>query len=346
MRFCLLVAVICLLPVAATADGLNILPPSTRSNTSRATVEDAAPEIPAEPPRGNQADVSTVTTPETGLVDLRPPVFSLDDLTLEEEPSWINELIDDHLLIWHEVPIGTEILPRGGTAFGVTSLGLKFDLVGKGPMWLTGNFGWNFLSGPNTAAIPPQTFDLGLELNYARKLNDLWGVHLNVSPLWATDFSNTSSDAFRVMAGGLITFQADAVTKLVAGITYLDRPDLNFLPIAGLKWMVTDNLELDMLVPRPKIAWRFDKADVQEKWLFLAGEVGGGSWAVDRESHMSDRLGYRDLRCLGGIEYKQRSGGRSVLEAGYVFNRRIELQRGLGDVNPSNTFVIRWGQFY
>lgn len=345
MRFCLQVALICLLPVAAAADSLDVLPHSRRNDVPR-VIQDLSLEIPAKPPQSGGADVSTVVTPDSALIDLRPPTVSLDELTMEVEPSWINELIDDHLLIWHEIPIGVQILPRGGTQFGMTNLGIKADLVGKGPVWMSGIFGWNFLSGPTTAAIPPQTYDLGLEFNYAKKLNDVWGVHLNVSPLWATDFSNTSSDAFRLLAGGLITFQADEVTKLVAGISYLDRPDLNFLPIAGLKWMVTDDLELDMLVPRPRIAWRFGKEDIQEKWLFLAGEVGGGSWAVEREAQQADRMGYRDLRCLGGVEYKQRSGGRSVFEAGYVFNRRIDLQRGPGDVNAGSTFVIRWGQFY
>jgi len=337
--------VVCLLPTAVFAENLQFVPQSDRSVRPR-TMERMTQEIPPEPSPKERIDVSTVDTPNSDLIDLRPPVFSDESLTLQAEPSWIDALIDDHLLIWHEIPIGTQILPRTGTAFGMTSLGMKFDLVGKGPMWVSGNFGWNFLSGPNTAAVPPQTFDLGVELNYAKKLNDLWDVHLNVQPLLATDFTNNTSDAFRVMAGGLVTFQADEVTKLVLGVSYLNRPDLNFLPIAGLKWMVTENLELDMLVPRPRIAWRFDKQDVDEKWLFLAGEVGGGSWAIQREAQTPDRMGYRDLRCLGGIEYKQSSGGRSVLEAGYVFNRRIDFLRGPGDVNPGSTFVIRWGQFY
>lgn len=345
MRICLWMIVICLLPVGAHADSLELLPKSS-GNVHPQTMEEVGPMPETSQRRREKIDMSTVIEPETGMIDLRPPAIPLADFSIEPEASWIDEVIDDHLLIWREVPIGVQTIPRAGTAFGITSLGTKFDVVGKGPLWLTGNFGWNFLSGPNTAAVPPQTFDLGLELNYARKINDNWGIHLNVSPLMATDFSNVTSDAFRMLAGGLITFQADEVTKLVAGISYLDRPDLNFLPIAGLKWMVTENLEFDMLVPRPRIAWRFNKEEVQEKWLFLMGEVGGGSWAIERDPNLSDRIGYRDLRCVGGIEYKQFSGGRSVLEAGYVFNRHIDFQRGPGNMNPGSTFVIRWGQFY
>lgn len=347
MRICCWIAAIVLLPTAVLAEGLDLLPYTKGSLTPRTAQEtftDPAP-TPTTPP-GQNADVSTVITPQTGEIDLRPPSIRLGEIGLEEEPKWINSFIDDHLLIWDEVPSGLENVPRAGTEFGMTTLGTKFDIVGNGPMWIGGSFGWNFLSGPTTADVPAQTYDLGLELNYARKLNDSWGIHLNANPLWATDFSNVTSDAFRLLAGGLLTFQADEVTKLVAGISYLDRPDLNFLPIAGLKWMVTEDLALDILVPRPRIAWRIKKEADEEQWLFLAGEVGGGSWAIERDPHLADRMGYQDLRWTGGIEYRQPSGSRGVLEAGYVFNRKIEFERGGGDVDPGNTFVIRWGQLY
>ncbi|HWL08535.1 MAG TPA: hypothetical protein VNQ76_09030, partial [Planctomicrobium sp.] len=180
----------------------------------------------------------------------------------------------------------------------------------------------------------------------SRRFNDAWGFALSISPLFSTDFSNNSSDSFRLTAGGLLSFQADEDTRLVAGLTFLDRPDLPFIPIAGVKWMVTDNLEMDLLVPRPKLAWRFDQNPERESWLYTAGEVGGGSWAIERENQMNDRLGYRDLRWVCGVESRQVSGSRRVLEAGYVFDRRISFYRGTGDEKLGNSFVVRWGRLY
>jgi len=339
------IAVMCLLPAVAFGDALELIPNSGRKIRPQ-TMEQLEPVPENSPPNREKVDVSTVVGPETGEIDLRPPAIPLGEFGEDVEPSWIDGVIDDHLLIWREIPIGTELVPRVGTAFGMTTLGVKFDVVGKGPMWVTGSFGWNFLSGPNTAAVPPQTYDLGIEINYAKKIDDLWGVHLNLTPLWATDFSNNSSDAFRLMAGGLVTYQAAEKARLVAGLSYLDRPDLEFLPIAGVKWNVTENVEIDAIVPRPRVAWRFSKDEVNESWLFMAGEVGGGSWAIQREGNENDQMGYRDLRWLGGVEYKQISGSRSVFEAGYVFNRHIEFEHGPGNVNPGSTFLIRWGQFY
>ncbi|WP_092048655.1 DUF6268 family outer membrane beta-barrel protein [Planctomicrobium piriforme] len=307
----------------------------------------AAPEALDPPKRAERVSVSTVETSAEPEIDLRPPDFPLDGLWNEVEPSWLNEMIDDHILLWQNVTDSMTTVPRGGTDFGITTLGIKFDLTGNhGPIWLAGYFGWNFLSGPSTAAVPAQTYDLGVELNYSKQLNELWGMCLTVSPLFATDFANNSSDGFRLTAGGLFTFQADDVTRLVAGLSYLDRPDLPFLPIAGLRWAVTDNVEMDILVPTPKLAWRFDQNEDREAWLYTAGEVGGGSWAVERENQLNDRMGYRDLRWVCGVESRQVSGSRRVLEAGYVFDRKISFQRGPGDERPGSTFVVRWGRLY
>jgi hypothetical protein len=185
-----------------------------------------------------------------------------------------------------------------------------------------------------------------VDLNYSRQINERWGVQLQISPLLATDFYNNSGDQFRLTAGGLATYQFDPVTKLVAGLTYLDRPDLNFLPIAGLRWDVTENLQVDMLVPRPRIAWRCDHKDDGDAWLYACGEVGGGSWAIQRSNNVDDRMGYKDLRLLVGMESTWLNGDRRVLEAGYVFDRKLSFERGPGTQNLGGTFVIRWGRTY
>jgi hypothetical protein len=314
--------------------------------------ETTAPEIPPEevspPAPGGTLSVTTAPPAEEGeVIDLRVPQVPASGIWKESEPSWLNALIDDHLLLWRNVTDHVQTLPRLDSGFGLTSLGFKWDVLrDHGPIWASGYFGWNFLSGPTTAAVPAQVYDLGVELNYAKQLTDLWGLCLTVSPLLSTDFSNMSSGAMRVTGGGLVTFQADEVTKLVAGLMYLDRPDLNFLPVAGLKWMVTENLCVDMLVPSPKVAWRFEDSDNGEGWLYLAGQVGGGSWAIQREGQRDDRLGYRDLRLLCGVESKTVDGDRRVLEAGYVFDRQLRFSSGQGNLNAGGTFVVRWGRLY
>lgn len=344
-----------LFPIVLTcgiaAGGPGELPPLPLEDFSSTADESLLPEVPLEESLPSPGAVAGRAAPASRgeTVDLRPPdLADLERALTEVEPSWLNDVIDDHLLLWRNVDDALQVVGKDGeSGFGWTRIGFKWDIKrDTGPLWVSGYFGWNFLSGPLTPDVPAQTYDLGIEFNFAQQINELWGLHLQVSPLFATDFDNKSGDAFRLTAGGMVTYQADPVTKIVAGLVYLDRPDLNFLPIAGLKWMVTDNLEFDMLVPRPRIAWRFKEGSAGDDWLYLSGEVGGGSWAIEREGNLKDRMGYRDLRLLLGVESQQIDGDRRVLEAGYVFDRRLDFMRYGGDQNLGGTFVIRWGRIY
>lgn len=302
---------------------------------------------PSKPRSPSKPSISTVETPGEALIDLRPPIFSFETSQIQAEPRWLNNHIDDHLLLWKDVRDDTVVIPRLGTDFGLTSLGFKFDFDrDEGPWWMAGFFGWNFLSGPTTAAVDAQTYDLGVELNYARKIGQTWGVNLSIAPTFSTDFQNKSSESFRLVAGGLLTYQADQDTKLVAGLSYLDRPDMPFIPIAGLKLSISESLELDLLVPRPRLAWRFDETDKKQSWIYTAGEVGGNSWAIEREFNQQDQFGYRDLRWVWGVETQEISGSRRVFELGYVFNRKITFEHGPGNERVKDSILLQWGRLY
>lgn len=306
-------------------------------------VEPLFPELNSRPPAP-----PSLPQAESGEIDLRPPLFDpLKGFIPSADPSWLNDVIDDHALIWREVRSDLEIIPRDGDGLGITSLNFKGGGHGvSGPLWVETFFGWHFLSGPRNPDVRPQVYELGLEVNFAQPVNELWGLHLQLTPMLATDFANKSDDAFRLAAGGLVTFAWSPDLKLVGGLTYLNRPDLNFLPIVGIRWQPRDDVELDLLVPRPRIAWRYGQDEVGEAWLYLGGEVGGGSWAVKTGSGLKDRMGYRDLRLLVGVESRTLAGDRSMLEAGYVFDRRLEFDRGPGTRNLGGTAVIRWGRSY
>lgn len=279
------------------------------------------------------------------LVDLRPP--DLNPLNGDEGvvPSWLTNVVDDHGLLPRALPEAMEIIGRDGDGLGLTTLVWKGAFgIGDGPLWIAPGFGWTFLNGPGGPDTPPQVYDLGIEINFSRALTDLWGLHLQVAPMFATDFDNESSDAFRLPAGGLLTFQLQPNFKLVGGLMYMDRPDLTFLPVGGVRWQPTQNLELDLLVPRPRIGWRFRKN--QDLLAYVGGDVGGGSWAIEREPRRQDRMGYFDLRLVLGLEDRSVDGMRNVFEAGYVFHRRLEFDRYGGNQNLDPSFVLRVGSVY
>jgi hypothetical protein len=57
-------------------------------------------------------------------------------------------------------------------------------------------------------------------------------------------------------------------------------------------------------------------------------------------------VGYRDLRLVGGIEWRESDGLRAAFEAGYVFDRRLDFDRGPGDQDLPGTAVVRMGANY
>ncbi len=300
-----------------------------------------APESPALVP-----DVSASRIPESGQeVDLQPP--TVDEVIEEEAPNWVNPLVDNHAFLWHEVKSDVEILPRGSSGFGMTSLTFSGVSFGDdGPIWGGGKFDWHFLSGPRHVDVRSQTYDFAYEVNFATQLNQTWGLHLMLTPTLSTDMDNKTSDVFRFIGGGLVSHQSSEGIVWLGGVMFLDRPDIPVIPIGGLR-IYDGNVELDLVIPRPRIAWK-NSTDEEgdEHWFYLAGELGGGSWAIERELNRKDVLSYRDYRLVAGIESKSIDGGRSVAEVGWVFHRKLHFKRFGGSTDIGDTAIIRCGLTY
>ncbi len=315
--------------------------PAGSENFAELTPLDLETKTNPEQARGNKVKVVEEN------VDLRVPTTSSPEEADVVSPSWVNPFIDDHIYLWHENREELEILFQDKDGFGMTTLAFDGKIHDdEGPMWANFKFAWHFLKGPLQPDVRAQTYDLTFELNHAEQLNDTWGVHFQISPTWATDWDNKTGDAFRLIGGGLISMRYDDGVSLLLGATYLDRPDLPIVPTAGVRiW--GEEFELDLVVPRPRIAWRTDTGENEkETWVYFAGELGGGSWAIEREFNRKDILGYRDYRLLVGCETKEQDGSRQVLEFGWVFHRRLDFDRYGGSQHLGDTAVIRMGQTY
>lgn len=299
-------------------------------------------------PTGSESENSAEKVIEPN-VNLEPPKVSNDSEEDDEdriEPCWTDPFVDDHLLLWRENREELELLFNNGNGFGMTTLGFDAKITGgDGPVWANFKFNWHFLDGPTQPDIRSQTYDLSFEFNHAKQLNEDWALHLQLAPTWATDWDNKSSDAFRLIGGGLVSYDCHDGCKLLIGGMYMDRPDIPFVPTAGIRiW--EDDFELDLVIPRPRIAWRTDQEVDEETWFYIAGELGGGSWAVERELSRKEILSYRDYRLLVGWETKKVDGSREVFEMGWVFDRQIDFDRFSGSSDLDDTFVMRWGHTY
>nr|MDQ3329957.1 hypothetical protein [Planctomycetota bacterium] len=113
------------------------------------------------------------------------------------------------------------------------------------------------------------------------------------------------------------------------------------LPVFGLLHSPSDDLKLELVFPRPRILKRVGQEAGAETWAYAAGELGGGSWAIERRNGMDDVASYRDYRVLLGLEQKQLKSWAAAVEAGYVFGRELEYASGRGDYSPNGTLILR-----
>jgi hypothetical protein len=338
----LALTVLCTLAVAAWVRADETSPRPSGPSREGAEISVALPkfELPAASP---------VPVAQVGFEEAAEAADAVIVPLKRDPPHWANGLIDHHALIYRETRSEIEILGRGA-GFGMTSLGFSGGVDGdeKKPFWFNPKLGWHFLEGPSTPDVRSQFYDLALEVNFAQQVDDHWSLHLQFTPTWASDFDNKDGEALRFLGGGLLAWRLSELWTAVGGVNYLDREDLPWLPIAGFR-LASADVQLDLVVPRPRLAWRLsqDEKDLSESWIFVAGEVGGGAWAFEREdTGLHDVFNYRDLRLLAGFESREIDGARTVFEAGYVFERQIEFEKGPGRITPGDTWLLRWGATY
>jgi hypothetical protein len=230
------------------------------------------------------------------------------------------------------------------------SLGIaSFDIRGtvEFPNWpgvfVAPQFGWHFLSGPRTTDLPARLYDASLEFSLWRPVGDAWMLQFALAPSIFTDGDNTTSDALRTIGRFMAYYTLSPTSQLVGGFVYLDRQDVPALPAAGVVYTPREDLRYELLFPKPRIAWRqYDTADWQQ-WVYVTGELGGQSWAVERTSGANDIATYRDLRFVLGVERKLTEGATWYAEGGYVFARELEFQSNIGNRSLPDTAFLRLG---
>lgn len=124
---------------------------------------------------------------------------------------------------------------------------------------------------------------------------------------------------------------------------YLDRGDVKLLPVFGLIALPGENVRLELVFPRPRVVFQLN----DRNQLYVSGELGGGTWAIERATGDDDLATYRDLRlCIGLQHLDDENGGCSSIEIGYLFDRRLEYASGQGDYSPADTAMIRLVRSY
>ena len=239
-----------------------------------------------------------------------------------------------------------------GDDLGITTLDIREVLVfPRVPgLMLTPGFAAHLLTGPDSVDLPGALYDNWIELRWLKKFDDIWTADLAIAPSLFTDYDNLSSDAVRIQARAMALWRWRADMQLAFGFLYLDREDIAALPMAGLIWTPNDYYKAELLFPRPRMMYRVSGDEFLSRWIYIGGEFGGGSWAIERtgigpqpQTPKDDVVTYSVLRLLVGYETKKAKGFSPRVEAGFNFNRSIEFKSGKGDFDPGSTAIIRVG---
>jgi hypothetical protein len=207
--------------------------------------------------------------------------------------------------------------------------------IGEKTSFETG-MGVHFLSGPTVTDLPPRLFDLEMALRTRRLVGDSTMFDLKVGVGAFTDFEGSSREGIRFPGHAVAYHEVDPWMIAVLGVDVLDRDDISLLPVVGTIYRPNQDLICELVFPRPRLQYRISDA----KSLYLSGELGGGTWAVERVGGIDDVATYRDLRVACGV-MDWGKHHETVLEIGYAFARALEFRSGNGDYDPDGALMLR-----
>lgn len=248
-------------------------------------------------------------------------------------------------LVSKEVSVTDTVLTPSNGGYSMNTVDVRSTLYfGQLPfLQFTPRFGWHVVGDGGPVGIPPQFFDAGIDTTLFLPLSQKWSFLGMVGPSVFSDGQNTSSQAFRMTGRALAFYQWSDTVKLSGGFLYLGRADIKALPAGGVFYQPNENVKVELFFPRPKVAYRFQHDGDQACWCYVAGEFGGNSWAIERSNGLDDIMTLRDYRLVAGLEHIAGDDFRCLVEAGFVFGRKIEYNSGLGNTTQSPTAMLRGG---
>jgi len=250
-------------------------------------------------------------------------------------------------------------LPSEGTSSpnvgSFESFGIDAEMLHTKPIWgnwtfgIGPQFGYRSWQGPSSPAsdLPGGVYRLGLDLLLRTPTVGNWTIELGFDPSIATDFnSSINRDAF-LLDGHIVGFwQWTPKFTVALGAFYWDRVDSIVLPYAGIIWNPNDIWEFQLVFPKPRVT-----AFLGTPWGIPTWVYGGVEYHVEAygvkpgDFTDSTRVQMADWRALGGIRWET---GRltSFLEAGYIFDRKVDYKSIGTDFNINSGFIGRVGFRY
>lgn len=247
---------------------------------------------------------------------------------------------------WLEGDRGGEV-DSHDTEVGAT-LNFPNFLQSTNPLKISPGFILHLWDGPSppimNADLPANGYSGFIDFDWLSWNDRPVAAELNVRVGVFTDFDTLNTNSLRIQgtALGVVKFTPNLAGKI--GVMYLDRVDVKILPAAGIFWQPTNDVDLELFFPRPRISKKIPQFGQNDAWIYAGAEYGGGSWTINRVGGFSDQVDLNDIRLFGGLRWKTVKETQWFFEAGYVFDRELVYRFSPADDTQLNdTFMLRGG---
>lgn len=291
--------------------------------------------LPQAPAEGRIVPLAPLSPEES--VDLDGPIVALDEAANANFAAIMRPPSLGNAFGYDTATGGFSWIAEHDNGFGWVSLESFATLPSVIPRGLVTGFGVHFLDGPIVTDMPSRLFDFSIGYQVRQWVAPNVGLDVVARVGAFSDFETSARDGVRFPSHAVTFFRLAPAYELLLGVDVLDRDDISLLPVFGAIWMPSSSLQLDLAFPRPQASLRLGESNA---WAYVRGQLGGGTWAIERAAGPADNATYRDVRLLLGVENRNQGTFRSNIELGFLFARELSYRSGIGDVDLDNAIMI------
>jgi hypothetical protein len=330
---------------AADEPAIELLPPLEAPLSSPVTgPDDPLPPMALEPDSGllpqTPADgliVPLTPSPPGEVVDEDGPIVALDEAADADFAALMRPPTLGNAFGYDTATGGFSWIAEHDGGLGWVSLESFATLPSVIPRGLVTGFGAHFLDGPIVTDMPSRLFDFSIGYQVRQWVAPNVGLDVVARVGAFSDFETSARDGVRFPSHAVTFFRLTPAYELLLGVDVLDRDDISLLPVFGAVWMPSPSLQLDLAFPRPQASLRLGASNA---WAYVRGQLGGGTWAIERAAGPADNATYRDVRLLLGVENRDNGSARSNIELGFLFARELSYRSGIGNIDLDDAVMI------
>ena len=180
---------------------------------------------------------------------------------------------------------------------------------------------------PGGAFLPNTLQSTAVNLGNTWRVGDKWALQFEADPGLYSDFEDLDWEDLNAP----LSFRALYFHRpnLIWTLAVIGNVKSEFPVIGGIgaRWLPTERLTVDVILPRPQVAYRVSDSLT----VFAGGEFKGGGYRVAED--FGSRLGradlndqdvfYREARTGAGFKWKMFEKVVAVIEGGWVIDRRF-----------------------